>query len=63
LKALACHLAEECERQWRAYQVHIEGRTDEPEPYAARLKDRRSRAVYRDLEECRGYDDLVRRFR
>ncbi|MDX9749626.1 MAG: hypothetical protein RBT71_00905 [Flavobacteriales bacterium] len=63
LKALACHLAEECERQWRTYQRHIEGRADEPEPYAARLKDRRSRMLYRDLEECRGYDALVRRFR
>jgi hypothetical protein len=60
LKALACHLLEACEKQWRTFNGQVgEG----PHVYNHLLTDRRSSAFYRDLVECRGYDDFVRRFR
>lgn len=63
MKALACHMAEACERYWQLYQGRSEQKWEDPELYTAQLSDRKSRALYQDLVECRGYDAFVRRFR
>lgn len=62
LKAMAVRMAGECERNWLDYRG--EGGLDEWEnPHISKLKDRKSQAAYREIEECTGYADFVARFR
>jgi hypothetical protein len=62
LKAMAVRMAGECEWNWLAYAG--EGGLDEWEnPWKEQLRDKKSQAAYRDIEECRSYADFVRRFR
>jgi hypothetical protein len=62
LKAMAVRMAGECERNWLDYSG--EGGLDEWEnPWKDELRDKKSQAAYRDIEECRSYADFVRRFR
>lgn len=63
VKALACHLLEKCEEQWRIFNGWNGEEGEGPEVYTHLLTDRRSTAIYRDLHECIGYDALVRKFR
>jgi hypothetical protein len=62
LKAMAVRMAGECEWNWLAYAG--EGGLDEWEnPWKEQLRDKKSQAAYRDIEECRSYADFVKRFR
>lgn len=62
LQAMACRMAEECERNWRAFTG--EGGKDETEnPFLAQLTSRKSQEAYRAIEDCSGYADFVARFR
>ena len=62
LKAMAVRMVGECERNWLDYSG--EGGLDEWEnPHVSTLSDPLSQQAYRDIQECRGYADFVRRFR
>ncbi len=62
LKAMAVRMAGECAWNWLSYRG--EGGLDEWEnPHMAELTDKKSRAAYREIEECTGYADFVARFR
>lgn len=63
VKALACHLLEACEEQWRIFNGWNGEEEEGPHVYTHLLTDRKSSAIYRDLSECIGYDALVRKFR
>ncbi|MGV3638588.1 MAG: hypothetical protein ACO1NQ_13190 [Flavobacteriales bacterium] len=62
LKALACLMAEQCEYNWREYQRHDDPAGPEP-LYLDQLTDAKSQQAYRDIVECRHYQDFVRRYR
>jgi hypothetical protein len=60
LKAMACRMLVECDRNWRSFN----GQQDPDEsPWVAKLKDKKSREAYRGIEECVSYADYVKRFR
>jgi hypothetical protein len=62
LKAMAVRMAGECEKNWLAYTGQgMPG--DRENPHVSKLSDHKSRAAYREIEECTGYADFVARFR
>lgn len=62
LQAMACRMAEECERNW--WNFTGEGGMDEAgNPYQAKLTSQESQEAYRAIEDCSGYADFVARFR
>lgn len=61
LKAMACRMAEVCERHARSWKGTSE--EERPPSFSSRLTDRKSRAIYADIRECRGVEALIRRFR
>lgn len=62
LQAMACRMAEECQRNWSDF-------TGEGDKHVAKgafqdqLTSRASRKAYRAIEDCSGYADFVARFR
>ena len=62
LQAMACRMAEECDRNWRRFKYGPDA-GEGPDTYRAHLTDPRSREAYRAIEECTGYADFVTRFR
>lgn len=61
LQAMACRMAEECDRNWAAFSG--EGVEDGPSPYRAQLRGSAGQAAYKAIEDCSGYADFVARFR
>lgn len=62
LKAMACRMADECQRNWWAFSG--EGGMDEAmNPFLGQLTDAKSQEAYRAIEDCSGYADFVARFR
>lgn len=62
LKAMACRMAEECQRNWWAFTGE-DGGEDAANPFLSQLTDARAQAAYRAIEDCSGYADFVARFR
>ncbi len=62
LQAMACRMALECERNWRAFNGDPDLGAKE-NPFLAQLNSPQSRQAYRAIEDCSGYADFVARFR
>lgn len=62
LKAMACRMADECQRNWWTFSGEG-GMDEETNPYIGQLTDVRSQEAYRAIEDCSGYADFVARFR
>ncbi|MBL7981171.1 MAG: hypothetical protein JNL52_05110 [Flavobacteriales bacterium] len=60
LKAMACRMLVECDRNWRSFSGQPD--TDES-PWVDLLKDKKSREAYRAIEECVSYSVFVQRFK
>lgn len=62
LKAMACRMAWECQKNWWSFAG--EGGMEEAEnPFVSSLDDEESRATYATIEDCSGYAAFVRKFR
>lgn len=62
LQAMACRMALECERNWRAFNGDPDLGASE-NPFLAQLNSPQSRQAYRAITDCSGYADFVARFR
>lgn len=60
LKALACLMVLECERHALSWK---DKDSDLAEAPTDRLSSKASKAMWRDIEECRNYRDYIRRYR
>ena len=61
LKAMACRMAWECQKNWWSFAG--EGGMDEAEnPFLRSLTDAKSQQNYAAIEDCSGYAAFVARF-
>lgn len=61
LQAMACRMAEECDRNWAMFTG--ESVPEGASPYRAQLSGSAGQAAYKAIEDCSGYADFVARFR